>query len=199
MKDQNNTIEQSATLKEESAVIKTDKILEPQEKRLSESNIFEIIKRYDTLINLANQKASFLIGSAGIVLIAAIVEKNNILISSQIGSVLWLNDLLYFTAVISLLGVLACSFLVVLPLTKSPANNSYISCIAYSSVAKLNIEYFKSKLSSPDYDFWSDLVIQTHQLAIITANKFKILKIASMLAFALILSIAILFIMMVIK
>ena len=192
-------IKQGASLKEESVLGEIDKMSEPQEKRLSESNILSIIKRYDAMITLANQKASFLIGSAGIVLIAAIVERQKILIATAIASILWLNGLFYFIAVIGLFGVLGCSFLIILPITKSPKYNNYTSCIAYSSVAKSDLEYFKSKLSSADYDFWTDLVIQTHQLAIITENKFKILKFASCLAFFSILSIAILFFMMVIK
>lgn len=172
------------------------KITIPQERRTPESNVLAILHRYDKSIALANQKASFLIGSSGVILGIAIIERSKILIATEMTYVTWLNDVLYLIAGLGLFGVLICSLIVAFPITESGAKvGEYTSFIAYSSVAEMKIETFQSKLSSTDYDYWSDLVRQTHQLAKITARKFKVLKWASGFAIISVGSIILLFIM----
>jgi hypothetical protein len=172
----------------------------PQERRTPESNVLAILHRYDKFVALANQKASFLIGSSGVVLGIAIIERSKILIATEMICVTWLNDVLYLIAGLGLFGVLICSLIVAFPITGPGAKvGEYISFIAYSSVAEMKIETFQSKLSSTDYDFWNDLVRQTHQLAKITASKFKILKLATWFAIISVSSIALLFIIVTLK
>jgi len=180
----------------ESSLAETEKIALRTTRRTSESNILSVLHRYDGNIAMANQKASLLIGVAGVVLVAVVVKRPELLVATEIASIAWLNDILYLIAGLGLLGVLSCSLLIVLPITKAGDKHSeYTSFIAYSSVAKMDVETFHSKLASTDYDFWSDLVRQTHQLAKITTAKFLILGWASWLALISVVSIAILFLM----
>ncbi|MGA2518529.1 MAG: Pycsar system effector family protein [Thermodesulfobacteriota bacterium] len=172
----------------------------PQERRTPESNLLAILNRYDKFIALANQKASFLIGSSGVLLGVAIIERTKILFATEMTCITWLNGVLYLIAVLGLFGVLICSLIVAFPITGSGAKvGEYTSLIAYSSVAEMKIETFESKLSSTDYDFWSDIVHQTHELAKITASKFKVLKWATGFALISVSSIVLLFIMATLK
>ena len=43
------------------------------------TNIFEILKRYDFLVNLANSKASFLLAMSGVVIVLLLDKKDDIL------------------------------------------------------------------------------------------------------------------------
>jgi len=162
--------------------------------RTSESNIFFLIRRYDTYVAMANQKSSFLIAIASVVLVAAIVKRSEILTATEITSITYLNDILYLTTGLGLLGMLISCLLVILPITKSGDKYSkYTSLISYLSVATMDVETFRSELTSRDYDFWNDLVCQAHQLAKITTVKFRILNWASWFALISVVSIAILF------
>ncbi|GAI81189.1 unnamed protein product [marine sediment metagenome] len=184
----------------ESSLAGTKRTFPMATRRTSESNILSVLHRYDGNIAVANQKASFLIGLAGVVLVAGVAKHAELLVATEIASVAWLNDILYLIAGLGLLGVLSCSLWVVLPTTKSGDKHSeYTSLIAYSSVAKMDAEIFRSKLASADYDFWSDLVRQTHLLARITTAKFLFLGWATWLTLTSVASIAILFLLAVFR
>jgi hypothetical protein len=192
-----NEPESSGGRAKETNLAKKEKTTPPITRRTPESSVFFILGRYDSYVTLANQKASFLIAAATIVFVAAIVKRSDILAATEIASVAWFNDLLYLIAGLGLFGVLGLSLLIVVPITKSgdKQHGEYKSFIAYSSVAKIDVETFRSRLSSTDYDFWNDLVRQTHQMAKLLAVKFQILGWASWLAFVSTVSIAILFLL----
>lgn len=174
---------------------KTDKF-EPRTDRIPESCVHFILHRYDQLISLANQKASFLIGIAGVILVTTIAQQTQILKTTECVFAVWLNDIFYMMAGLGLIAVLALSLLVVLPITKSgEIHGRYTSFIAYSSVAKIDVESYCSKLAANDYDYWYDLVRQTHQVAKILNLKFQILGWASYSALVSAVSIMALFIL----
>lgn len=178
----------------ESSSREAERIIPCTTTRTSESNIFFLIQRYDTYVAMANQKSSFLIAIASVVLVAAIVKRSEILTATEITSITYFNDILYLTTGLGLLGMLISCLLVILPITKSGGKYSkYTSLISYLSVATMDVETFRSELTSRDYDFWNDLVCQAHQLAKITTVKFRILNWASWFALISVVSIAILF------
>ena len=184
----------------ETAFPESQKVTIPQQRRLSETNVLNIFQIYDKLITLANQKASFLMGGSGIVLGAAIVERSKILVSTEVACAPWLNVVIYLIAGLALFGVFLCCLVVIFPITDSDAKvGQYPSFIAYSHVAEMEIETFRSKLSSADYDFWDDLVHQTYQLAKIAARKFKVLKLSIWLSIISVGSVFTLFIMALLK
>lgn len=154
-------------------------------KRLSELTIMSILQRYDTYISLANQKASFFIGAASILIVALISGHKEILAASEIAQVTWLNDVIYILTGLCLFAILSFSILVALPITKAGNKfGAYTSFIAFSSVSKMESDIYISKLSSSDYDLWHDLAQQSYIVAGIVANKFKFLNIASWTALA---------------
>ena len=153
-------------------------------KSLSESNIFSIINRYDTYISLANNKASFLLGASSVIIIALISGHKAILSTSEIACISWFNNLVLLLIGLCLFTVLFCSILVALPITKAGnKHGAYTSFIAYSSVSEMDSCTYESKLSSSDYDFWHDLVLQSHIMAKITASKFTCLSVAAWASF----------------
>jgi len=200
MNETSNKPESGGFSAKEAAFTELPKVTIPSVRRTPESIVLSVLQRYDAYVALANQKASFLMGASGLVLVAAVAKRSKLLTGTEIAYVTWLNDVLYLIAGLGLFGVLICSLAIILPITRTGAKHGeYTSFIAYSSVAKMDVETFRSKLSSTDYDFWNDLVRQTHQLAKITADKFEILKWASWLALISTVLIAILFLIVAFK
>jgi hypothetical protein len=156
------------------------KVASPESRRLPEENVLAVLARYDKLIELANWKASFLLSVIGLILIAGITQKASILYFSEIDKIKWLNDTFYTVSMLALFAVFLLSLYVVLPFTHPGGEHGeYTSFIAYSSVAKMKPEVFRSKLASTDYNFWDDLVRQTYAVGKIVDFKFKLLGFAS--------------------
>ena len=160
------------------SIIQSSKIVKEQ-KKTETKNIFEVLKRYDYYISQANSKASFLIGITGVILVALISQRTNILNITECPNLLWLNNILFFLIGLGLLVSLFLSLLVVFPITTGGEKcGEYTSFIAYSNVAKMSFDAFNAHHSSETYDFWTDLIKQTHIVAQILNTKFLQLKIA---------------------
>lgn len=186
--------ESGGTSTKESTSAEAKKAVPSRTRGVSESNVLSILHRYDANIAMANHKASFLIGVVSILFVAAMFKRSDLLAATEIASASWLNNTLYLLLGLGLIGVFLCSLLVVLPITTSGhKHGEYTSFISYSSVARMDPETFGSKLASMDYDFWDDLVRQTHYVAKITTVKFRILVWASRLALASVVFAAVLF------
>jgi hypothetical protein len=168
-----------------------------------QNDIWSILRRYDSYITLANQKASYLMAGSGVLLMASITERAKILAATEMGCVKWLNEALYLIATVGLFALFICGLLVILPITKSgngkDRTEKYTSLIAYQSVALMDRKSFLSKLSLAGYDLWNDLAVQTHLVARITLAKFRILGIAAWIALITVICMSVLFFFAVFK
>lgn len=155
-------------------------VLAATSSRTHQANILAVLKRYDTYIGQVNQKASFLMAATGLLLVTAIAQRRDVLGSTEVGLAGWINDAFYLLAGLGLFTTLGLSLAVLLPITRwGTKHGEDTSFIAYSSVAKMQLAVLRSRLASADYDFWDDLVRETHALARITATKFLIVGWAS--------------------
>lgn len=173
---------------------------EIQQRKTSITEIFEVIKRYDYYIGQANSKASFLISIIGVILFALIMNSAYLITSTEWCKYPWVNDTILLLSGAGLFVALLLSLAVLFPIISSGNEpGSYTSFIAYSSVAKMKYDVFRGHHGSNDYDFWEDLVRQTHTLAIITDRKFILIKSAVITAIFSVIMFLLLFLMMIIK
>jgi len=149
-------------------------------KRTATKDVWEVLKRHDVYISQANLKASFLISMVGIGGVFLITNRQSILDMTECIKFTWLNDLALWAIGIILLASLLFSLVVVFPLTwGGEKHGEYTSYIAYSSVAKMTYDVFQAHHASETYDFWTDLIRQTHVVAKILNRKFFQLKLAA--------------------
>ena len=177
--------------------------------KMSVGDLFEILKRYDNYISLANQKASYLLASTLIVLTAAVTNKTGIIahtefavftVGKYIISISWLNEALYIVGIIFLFVLSVFCLFVLFPITSAcPKESKYTSLIAYSSVDIMTVDDYIEKLGDNEYDFIDDLSRQTHHLAKITNHKFRHVKWASRGAIVVLFCVLGLFTLMVFK
>lgn len=173
---------------------------EIQQRKTSITEIFEVIKRYDYYIGQANSKASFLISIIGVILFLLIMNSAYLITSTEWCKYPWINDTILLLSGMGLFVALLLSLAVLFPLISSGnETGSYTSFIAYSSIAKMKYDVFRGHHASNDYDFWEDLVRQTHTLAIITDRKFMLIKSAVISAIFSVIMFSLLFLMMIIK
>ena len=145
------------------------------DKDLKVQFLFKTLDRIDQYIGLANLKASFLIATLGIFL--AIFFGNYKSITSILGSgcLKWVDDILFFTIVVSALVTIWFPLKVISArLESGETSGEYISIFFWGSIKRLSYDTYRRKFDEYEYgNIVDDVIRQIKVLSDIADDKYR--------------------------